>query len=49
MWLSDSTPNEEIGFRVIKYVTKVCEEHNMNIKDTMEQIKNNLKYNDIEI
>lgn len=47
MWQPHDTPDDVIGYKVINYVSKVCEEHKMSAKDAYIQIKNNLILNGI--
>ena len=49
MWLPDSTTDDELGYKIIKYVTKVCEENGLSISETYKQITHNLEMNNIKL
>ena len=48
-WQPNDTPDEKIGFMVINYVSKMCQEYGETVEHTMKQIESNLKMNNIKI
>jgi len=40
--------NKERGELLVEYITKVCKQHHVSIVDTIQQIDNNLRINDVK-